>query len=223
MERGGRPRWVHLNCAIAAGEVGGNSPAAHNKVRSAIFVSKTVSRTRSLFDNNFLQGKGTFSKCGLLKYFPIILIFFQSDWYVICKTSQNPGLYYAGDPWIVFILLVLLLFVCRDNEWDASDLSFSSSSDLDGNQGTNLKLVEIKKILTYFQQFARFCGWSGVTALAPQQKSRLAHRSNTGCASEHEPVLSNTAWRTPGVFFHIKSHPLWRSCTLPHCHETVLF
>lgn len=109
-------------------------------------MSKIVSRMCALFDNNFLQEQGRFfSKCGLLKYFPIVQIFFQSAWYFTCKTSQNPCLFYSGGPWIVFILLVLLLFVCRDYEWDASDLSFPSSRGLDGDQGTNLKLVEIKK------------------------------------------------------------------------------
>lgn len=189
---------MHLSCAIATSES---------------VISKIISRTCTLFDNNFLQKKGRFSKCGLLKYFPIILIFFQSVWYFTCKTSQNLGLFYSGDPWIVIILLVLLLFVCRSNEWDASALSFSSSSDLDGVRGTNLKLVEIKKILTAFHQVIRFHGWSSFTVPAPWQKSDLAHRSNTGCASEQDPVLSDTRWTTVEGFFHIKSHPLWKSWT----------
>ena len=45
----------------------------------------------------------------------------------------------------MIVLLVLLLFACRDNEQYASAFSSSSSSDLHGDQGTNVKLAEIKK------------------------------------------------------------------------------
>lgn len=69
---------MQLNGAIAPSEVSGNSPAARKKHRIAIITSKIIPRTCTLFDNNFLHGKGRFSKYGLLKYFAIILFFFYS-------------------------------------------------------------------------------------------------------------------------------------------------
>lgn len=128
----GKPCWVHLNCAIATSEVGYKQNNFQNMYS---FWQQFLAKERQVFQMwlTEIRSNHTFF------FFP------QSAWYFTCKPSQNLGLFYSGDPWIVIILLVLLLFVCGSNEWDASALSFSSSSDLDGDWGTNLKLVEIKK------------------------------------------------------------------------------
>lgn len=67
------------------------------------------------FTTIFCQRKADFQDVAYRSTFQLHYFFFHSPWYFTSTRSQNPGLFYSGNPWIVIMLLVLP-FVCRDNE-----------------------------------------------------------------------------------------------------------
>lgn len=96
----------------------------------------------SLSDNNILQEKD-FQDVTYRSNFQSCWFFFHSPWYFPYKRCQRPGLFYSGNPWVVNMLLVVL-FVCRDNEWGAS--SFILFLRLEWGPKT-LHLVEPNRIV----------------------------------------------------------------------------
>lgn len=90
--------------------------------------------------------------------------FSHSPWYFIFKRCQRPCLFYSGNPWIVNMLLVVL-FVCRDNEWGASGFILFLRLELGPK---DLHLVETNRIVEMKEssvslQVTGCHGWWGLT------------------------------------------------------------
>lgn len=154
-----------LHCCRAWGEYSCSSKEGQDLRLSKKNKFQIMSASRQ----QFLAEEGCVSQFGSLKYFPIT------------------GLLHS-DHWIVSTWLVFFLFVCRNSLKFIIFLEQTSSSDLNGDQEAKLKFLEIKNPCD-FQQVIRFHGWSGFIVPAPQKKAASACYSNTGCVSEHQPVL----------------------------------